>query len=62
MYVAIEGVIGEGKDTKTYFSYREKVKKDTNFNNSKLRIFLDKMCQPGANAEYNEIVKKKGLK
>lgn len=53
---------GEGSDAKTYFSYREKVKKDDNFNNSKLRIFLDKMCQQSSRVSYSEIDKRKGLK
>ena len=39
---------GEGNAAKTYYSYREKVKLDENFEDSKLRKFIEKMCQEGA--------------
>ena len=52
----------EGRNVKTYFSFREKVKNDANFDGSKLRSFLEKMCQAGTVASYKEIDKKKGLK
>lgn len=50
------------KNSKTYWNFRERVKKDANFNNSKLRTFLDNMCQSGAVVSYSNQDKQKGLK
>lgn len=54
--------ISKGRDPKTYYSFREKINKDTNFENSKLKVFVEKMCQEDVKPSYNEQDKKKGLK
>ena len=51
-----------GKNSKTYWSLREKVKVDENLKNSKLIAFLNEMCQEGSNSSYSKQDKKKGLK
>lgn len=53
---------GSGKSSKTYWTFREKVNADNNLINSKLKLFLDKKCQEGANMSYSKQDKKKGLK
>lgn len=53
---------GSGKKSKTYWTFRDKVNADNNFSNSKVKAFLDKMCQEGANPSYSKQDKKKGLK
>ncbi|GAP71385.1 hypothetical protein SAMD00024442_11_49 [Candidatus Symbiothrix dinenymphae] len=56
---------GSGKKSKTYWTFREKVNAQevkTTFENSKLKAFLDKMCQEGTNPSYSKQDKKKGLK
>lgn len=57
---ALDGM-SNGKESKTYYSFREKVKKDDNLNNSKLKAFLDKMCEEGVSPSYSRQDKKKGL-
>jgi len=52
---------GSGKKTKTYWNFRNQVDADNNFNNSKLKAFLDKMCNEN-NPSYSKMDKKKGLK
>ncbi len=54
--------LGTGKNANTYFKLQEKVKADNNFENSKLKVFLNKMCQGGASPSYSKLDKKKGLK
>lgn len=58
---ALDG-LGSGKTSKTYWEFRNKVNADNNFNSSKLKAFIDKMCEPGASPSYSEIDKKKGIK
>ncbi len=53
---------GTGKKSKTYYNFRNKVDADDNFKNSKLKAFLDEMCQPGASPDYSDQEKIKGLK
>ena len=53
---------GSGKKSKTYWTLRKKVNADDNFNNSKLKAFLDNMCKEGASTSYSKQDKKKGLK
>ncbi|MBU0490047.1 MAG: hypothetical protein KKA07_03145 [Bacteroidetes bacterium] len=53
---------GNGKSSKTYWNFNEKVKNDGNFTRSKLGAFLGKMCQEGVTPSYKEFDKKKGLK
>lgn len=50
-----------GKKSKTYWTFREEVNAADNFNNSKLKAFLEKMHQK-ANPSYSKQDKKKGLK
>ncbi|MCL2650067.1 MAG: hypothetical protein FWD60_03445 [Candidatus Azobacteroides sp.] len=52
---------GSGKNPKTYWNFRDKVNADKNFNNSKLKAFLDKMCNED-NPSYSKMDKKRGLK
>lgn len=51
-----------GKESKTYYSFLEKIKSDPNFEKSKLKAFVEKMCQEDVEPSYNELDKKKGLK
>ncbi|MBK8855697.1 MAG: hypothetical protein IPN10_16730 [Saprospiraceae bacterium] len=53
---------GEDKAAKTYYRFKDKVKSDGILNDSKLKIFVEKICEPGAVVSYREIDKKKGLK
>ena len=53
---------GSGSNAKTYWTFREKVKKDTNLKDSRLIKFLDEMCGPEANGTYTRQNKMKGLK
>ena len=48
------------KEAKTDF--RDKVNDDKNLDNSKLKAFVEKMCQEGAKPSYNKCDKEKGLK
>lgn len=54
--------LGTGKNANTYCKLQEKVKADNNFENSKLKVFLNKMCKEGAIPSYSKLDKKKGLK
>lgn len=53
---------GSGKKSKTYWTFRTKINADNNLSNSKLKEFVDKMCQEGVKPSYSEIDKKRGLK
>jgi hypothetical protein len=53
---------GSGNNAKTYWKFRNKVNADPNFNNSKLKAFLDKMMQEGAKISYSKQDKIRGLK
>jgi hypothetical protein len=46
-------------DKKTYWSFREKINKDSNFDGSKLKAFLDRTSD--SDVSYSEQDKKKGL-
>lgn len=52
---------GSGKKSKTYWDFRNRVYNDHNFDNSKLKAFVDKMCHEN-NPSYSKMDKKKGLK
>ena len=52
---------GSGKNSKTYWSFREKVNADNNFKGSKLKVFLDKACKE-QKTSYSKQDKKRGLK
>ena len=55
--------LGTGKNANTYWKLQEKVKADNNFENSKLKVFLNKMCQEGRpSPSYSKQDKKRGLK
>lgn len=56
----LDGLVS-GKKSKTYRTLRDKVNADDNFNNSKLKAFLDKIYQE-ASPSYSKQDKKKGLK
>lgn len=49
----LDGLIN-GKTSKTYWNFRVKVNADPNFKDSKLKILLDKMCEPGAMPSYTK--------
>ena len=50
-----------GKKSRTYWTFQEKVNADVNFNNSKLKAFLDKVCQEKY-PSYSEQDKNRGLR
>jgi hypothetical protein len=51
-----------GNNPKTYWTFRNKIDKDTYLKNSKLKTFLDEMCQKGARHSYSKQHKSNGLK
>ena len=53
---------GSGKKSKAYWNFQSKLNADTNLQNSKLKSFVDRMCQEGTTPSYKEQDKKKGLK
>ncbi len=52
---------GSGKKSKTYWSFQKKLNADKNFNNSRLKAFIEKMCQEES-PSYSKRDKKRGLK
>lgn len=54
---------GSGINAKTYYSFRKKIDADKNFNNSKLKTFIERMCdtKENPNPTYSNQDKIKGL-
>jgi hypothetical protein len=57
----LDGSEVDSKNPKTYWNFREKIKKDTNLQNSKLKVFLDKVRNE-PKPSYRDLDKKKGLR